>query len=278
MTGTDSEAGETQNQSRARTAAVILAGSRPGGDPLARAYGAEVKALVPIAEKAMLARVARTLLKDEQVGRLLILAQEPEIFDSHDDTRHLANDPGIEMVSIRETIALSMEGLMEQEGFPYPVLVTTADNVLLDQAMIAHFLSQAAGSDIAVAVVEQDVLMAGYPQSRRTWLSLRGGRYSGANLFYFGSPEARRILRYWAEVEQDRKKGWKLLTIFGPWLLLRALFRSLSIDDLARHVGAKLGLKTKVVQMPQAEACIDVDKESDVALAEQILAARNGKS
>lgn len=278
MNGSDSGSEAPDNRSETRTAAVILAGSRPGGDPLAQAHDAAAKALVPIAGKAMLAHVTQTLLENQHVGRLHILVQDRTIFDAHDDTKNLSVDQRIEMVTSQATIALSMENLLEKEGFPFPVLITTADNVLLDQAMIAHFLYEAAGSDIAVAVVERDVLMASYPLSQRTWLKLRRGHYSGANLFYFGSPEARKILRYWAEVEQDRKKGWKLLTIFGPWLLFRALLRNLTIDDLARLVGSKLGLKAKVVQMPQAEACIDVDKDSDVAMVEQILAKRTGST
>src|SRR5690606_39537405 len=58
--------------------------------------------------------------------------------------------------------------------------------------------------------VEKETLLQRYPASQRTWLKLRGGQYSGANLFYFGSPKARQILQYWAAVEQDRKKGWKI--------------------------------------------------------------------
>lgn len=257
-----------------KTTAIILAGSRPGSDPMADSRGIAVKALIPVAGKAMLARVAEVLLGHQAVGNMHVLAQDFTPFWSHDDTRALqSNDRVIADVSTA-TIAVSVDNVLAQDHARFPALITTADNVLLDQQMISDFLAAATASDIAIAVVEKEVLLSRYPASQRTWLKLRGGHFSGANLFYFGSPQARQILRYWAEVEQDRKKGWKILTIFGPWLLFLAVTRLLSVDQLAARVGKKLGLTIKIVRMAQAEACIDVDKDSDLAMVEQIFAAR----
>jgi GTP:adenosylcobinamide-phosphate guanylyltransferase len=254
--------------------AVILAGSRPAGDPLAEAHEVSVKALVEVVGKPMLSHVAKTLIDHKAVGSIQILAQDIDIFRRARGTGWLTDQGCIKFTTSRSTIATSMEEMLTQDDARFPVLITTADNVLLDETMISHFVSNAKGSDIAIAVVEKQVLMAKYPASKRTWLKFRGGQYSGANLFYFGSAKAQRILRYWAEVEQDRKKGWKVLTIFGPWLLFLVLTRMINIDQLAERVGKKLGLKIQIVKMAQAEACIDVDKQSDLDLAEKILALR----
>jgi GTP:adenosylcobinamide-phosphate guanylyltransferase len=256
--------------------AVILAGSRPGGDAMADSRGVAVKALIPVAGKAMLAHVTGALLGHPAIGNVHLLAQDFEPFWAHPDTQALAANDHVIAQESGATIAVSVDALLDRADARYPMLITTADNVLLSRAMIDEFLSDAQSSDIAIAVVEKDVLLSRYPASRRTWLKLRGGQYSGANLFYFGSPKARQILRYWAEVEQDRKKGWKILTIFGPWLLFLAVTRLLTIDQLAARVGQKLGLRIRIVPMAQAEACIDVDKESDLVQAEAILADRAG--
>ncbi len=258
--------------------AIILAGNRPGGDAMADSRGVAVKALIPVAGKAMLAHVTGALLGHPAIGNVHLLAQDFEPFWAHPDTQALAANDHVIAQESGATIAVSVDALLDRDDARYPMLITTADNVLLSGAMIDEFLSDAQSSDIAIAVVEKDVLLSRYPASRRTWLKLRGGQYSGANLFYFGSPQARQILRYWAEVEQDRKKGWKILTIFGPWLLFLAVTRLLTIDQLADRVGRKLGLQIKIVPMAQAEACIDVDKEGDLVQAEQILADRGGPS
>ncbi len=258
--------------------AIILAGSRPGGDAMADNRGIAVKALIPVAGKAMLAHAAGAILGHKAISKLHVLAQDFQPFHDHPDTRSILGDDRVAAIPSQPTIATSIDDLLGRNEVHFPVLITTADNVLLDKAMIDHFLTASSSSDIAIAVVERDVLLKRYPASQRTWLKLRGGQYSGANLFYFGSPQARQILRYWAEVEQDRKKGWKILTIFGPWLLFLAVARLLTIDQLADRVGRKLGLQIKIVPMSQADACIDVDKESDLVQAEAILANRGGSS
>lgn len=256
------------------TDAIILAGSRPGGDAMADSRGIAVKALIPVAGKAMLAHVADALLSHRGIGNLHLLAQDFKPFGEHSDTSALASNDRVIMDVSSATIAASVDDVLGQDDARFPMLITTADNVLLNEQMISDFLAAAQSSDIAIAVVEKQVLLGSYPASQRTWLKLRGGQFSGANLFHFGSPKARQILRYWAEVEQDRKKGWKILTIFGPWLLFLAVTKLLTIDQLASRVGKKLGLTITIVRMAQAEACIDVDKETDLAMVEQIIAAR----
>ncbi|MEH6758172.1 MAG: NTP transferase domain-containing protein [Parasphingorhabdus sp.] len=262
------------DKAAASTDAIILAGSRPDGDAMADSRGIAVKALIPVADKAMLAHVAEALLHHKAINNLHLLAQDFKPFWKHFDTKFLESDERVKTHKSSATIAASMNDVLSEDDARFPVLITTADNVLLNEAMIGEFLDAAGSSDIAIAVVEKQVLLKSYPASQRTWLTLRGGQYSGANLFYFGSPQARQILDYWAEVEQDRKKGWKILTIFGPWLLFLAVTRMLTVDQIAARIGKRLGLTIKIVRMSQAEACIDVDKESDLVMVEQILAAR----
>lgn len=251
--------------------AVILAGSRPGGDAFTAAHGLEIKALVPVDGQPMVNHVIETLSAAPNIGAVQILAQTDAALQDVVKAEALRK---VSFVESRSTIASSLEALLDRPDATYPLLITTADNVLLDQAMINHFNAHALGADIAIAVVEKKILLNSYPQSKRTWLKFRAGHYSGANLFYFGSANARVILRYWADVEQDRKKGWKILSIFGPWLLFLTLIRKITIDQLATRIGKKLDLKVVIVEMPQAEACIDVDKEADLVLVEKILEAR----
>ena len=260
------------------TSALVLAGSRPTGDPMAVSRGVAVKALIPVAGKAMVVHVVEVLLAHGAIDNVYLLAQDFGPFWQHPDTKALKAHDRVIAEPSSATIAVSLDSVLGRDDMRYPAVITTADNVLLDTQMMDDFLMAAGGADIAIAVVEKQTLLRGYPTSRRTWLKLRGGHYSGANLFYFGSPKAREILRYWAEVEQDRKKGWKILTIFGPWLLFLALTRMLSIDQLASRVGKKLGLNIKIVPMAQAEACIDVDKDSDLVMAEKIMADRTSVS
>jgi hypothetical protein len=154
------------------------------------------------------------------------------------------------------------------------VLVTTADHALLDAAMIDDFCAKAEGADIAIAVVERQALLQHLPASRRTWVKLKGGAYSGANLFLLASPKVAPAIALWRGVEQDRKKGWRLLRAAGPALLLGSVLRLLTLDQALRRIGLKLGLDVRAVQMANPLAAVDVDKPDDHALVEAILAGR----
>ena len=81
-------------------------------------------------------------------------------------------------------------------------------------------------------------------------------------------------LAFWADVESRRKSPLAIFRRFGPWLLLRALTRTISLEAGLKSAGRRLGVSVKPVILPFAEAAIDVDKMSDHALAESILKAR----
>jgi GTP:adenosylcobinamide-phosphate guanylyltransferase len=253
--------------------AVILAGQRPGENEFAAAHGLAWKALIPVAGEPMLGRVARTLLQTASVGRIVVLAQEPQALMTG-PLEWMAGEPRIAAALSGDGISASVQALAGSETAPWPVLVVTADHALLTPAMVEEFVAGTQGADAAAAVVERRVVEAAYPETRRTWIKFSDGHYSGANLFALAGPDARKALDLWAEVERDRKKALRLLFHFGPLLALRAALGLISLDDALRTVGRKAGLAVRAVRLSQAEAAIDVDKPSDLELVESIFARR----
>jgi GTP:adenosylcobinamide-phosphate guanylyltransferase len=254
-------------------AAVILAGSRPGRDALLGESGVATKALLPIGGRAMLLYVVEALRAAPQVGAITILAQNSAALAAHPALKAVAADPRIAFVDSGAGISASLTAVVARRDAP--LLVTTADNVLLTPAMIADFLAGSSGSDVAVAMVARDNLLARYPQSRRTWLKFRGGWWSGANLFRFGGRQVLPLLDFWSNIEQDRKKGLRIVAAFGPALLLGALLRLITIQQAVQRAGGRFGIRdARVVAMAQAEACIDADKPADIMLIEEILSRR----
>ncbi|MBA4753871.1 MAG: 4-diphosphocytidyl-2C-methyl-D-erythritol synthase [Sphingobium sp.] len=254
--------------------AILLAGSRPTPDPLAVAAGVAIKPLAPVAGEPMINHPARALLAHPAVGQVVILTQSSAPFAADPATAWLTTHPQVRFEQSGAGIASSLLALLERGDVPFPILLTTADHVLLDSAMLDQFTQEAAGADIAVAMVERRILLARYPGSRRTWLKFRDGWWSGANIFWFGSDRARSIIALWQEVEQDRKKGWKIVSAFGPVALIGTLLRLLTLRGGIARIGRRFGLTARLVAMEKAEACIDADKPDDVVLIERIVAAR----
>lgn len=257
--------------------ALLLAGSRPGVDPLAAHFGVTAKALVSLAGMSMLSRVAGMLVNHPAISHIIILGQQGAVLTCHPDTAWLSDHPAISFESGGDSVSAAIGNALDRRPTEYPFFVTTADHALLDAAILDAFLGPAlsSGADLAFGVVERKVLEAGYPGNRRTWLRFRGGSYSGANLFLFATPRAGRALALWRGVEQQRKKGRAIIAAFGPLLLLGVSLRLLTLADALARAGRRLGLTATAIELPIAEACIDVDRLEDHRLASEILARRS---
>jgi GTP:adenosylcobinamide-phosphate guanylyltransferase len=254
--------------------ALIAAGQRPGGDPLALDFGIDDKALIELGGKPMLAHVLETLLAFPGIGAVRILTQTPERLRAHPAIAALAADPRIGFVKGGDSVSQAVADAMAPGGYPY--LLTTADHPLLDAAMLTSFVTaaRAQAADVAAAVVSRAVFAPRFPDIRRTWLRFAGGAYSGANLFWFGGPAAQGALTLWRTIEQQRKRARAVIGAFGPLILLGVAMRLLSLDRALAMAGRRLGLRAVAIELPQAEACIDVDRRADHAIASTILAAR----
>ncbi len=254
---------------------ILLAGNRPGIEILSQQAGVSCKALVPIHGKPMLYYPLKTLLERTDVRRIWVLHQDVKAFDNDIILSQMIKDPRIIMHQSGAGISSSVSALLKGEA-QCPVMLTTGDNVLLSDDMISHFTANTRAHDVAVAMVESKTLLAQYPESKRTWLKFRDGKYSGANLFWFGNRDkVLPIFKFWQSIEQDRKKGRKIIGAFGIPLLMASMLRIITLPEALKKAGRRFGADVKLIVMPQAEACIDVDKPEDIMLSERIIQNKN---
>lgn len=249
--------------------AVVMAGSRPGRDPFAEKHGTDLKPLIPVAGEPMVRRPVAALLACHFVGRALVLSQQPERVGAV-----LPADPRLTVAHSSDTIAATMLALLDDPATGFPLLVVTADHALLTPQMVEEFIANGSGADLAIGVVERGALLKRLPQSKRTWIRFRGGAYTGANLFLLGSRNVRAAVELWRGVEQDRKKGWRLLAALGPAVLIGAVLRLRTLDETISALGRKFGLTIRAVELSDPLAAVDIDKEEDLILAESILKGR----
>ena len=252
--------------------ALVLAGRRGSSDPLDELQAGTHPALIDIEGVPMLLRVVRSLRQSDRIGRIAISIDEASAIDCAE----LAADDRLLYHQSLNSPSRSVLDALSGLAAGAPVLVTTADHALLTPEIIAHFLAQAdgLGTDLAVGVVEESVIRAGYPETTRTYLRFREGGYSGANLFAFRTPLAVKAAEFWVNAEQFRKRPWRLASVFGPVALLLFALRRLSFDAALGRGSAAIGCRVDAVRLPFAEAAIDVDRPSDHALVSKILAAR----
>ncbi|MGE4528039.1 MAG: NTP transferase domain-containing protein [Rhodospirillaceae bacterium] len=249
---------------------LILAGRRDGDDVVARAAGVSHKALASVAGVPMIERVVMTLREALPfcVPGIAIDAT-PDVTAALDA---LADKARFEVVPVGASPCATVAAALERSGAAAPLLVTTADHPLLTPAMVRHFLDHLpAGTGAAVGVASRETIAARYPTTRRTYWRFGDRRFSGCNLFYLGPGGGAQVVAFWRRLEHDRKRPWAMVRHLGLLPLLRFGCRRLSLVQALRLLEGKVGARVVAVDMPFAEAAIDVDHPADLRLAEELL-------
>ncbi|GAA3996999.1 NTP transferase domain-containing protein [Sphingomonas humi] len=248
---------------------LLLAGARPGGDALTQSLGVDYKPLLPIEGEPMLLRPLRALLAVEHVAAVRVLTQQVDRLAAL-----MPSDPRVTVEPSDQTIAATMQRICADPATRFPLLVTAADHALLTPAMVREFIAGSAECDISIGFVSRSNMLTRFPDAQRTWLRFGQERYSGANLFALRTRAARIGIERWRAVEQDRKKGWRVLLQMGLPLFLGAVLRVRDLDATARGLSRSLGIVIKGIVLSDPTAAIDVDKPADYTLVNDILAGR----
>lgn len=253
--------------------ALVLAASRGPHDPMAKAFEVKHKCLLPIVGKPMIAYVIETLRQHPQIATIAI-----SIEDATALTAALGEQlEGIEILKAESSAPGSVAAAFEALSPPGNLLVTTADHPLLSREMLDHFLnaSQKADADLTAGLARAETILAAYPQAKRTFLRFGPDRVSGCNLFALKTPAAKKALTFWRNIEKNRKNPFKLVSAFGPGAIVAFLTGQLSLKRAFAIASRRMGITAIPVEMPQANAAVDVDKPEDLELVRSILSKLN---
>jgi GTP:adenosylcobinamide-phosphate guanylyltransferase len=257
--------------------AIVLAGQRAGGDPVAAAQGARRKALLPVAGRPMLAHVLGALAASRWIRTMVVAIDDPAVIGPLSEADALCSAGRLVFVESAPTPSLSVLAVLEEVPGALPALITTADHPLLTPEILDWFCAAAARSDadLIAALTPKAALLKAYPDAHRTFLNFAGEHYTGSNLFAIRTPAGLSAVRFWRQVEVMRKRPWRLILAFGAAPLVRYLLGRLSLLTAMRIASRRIGARVDVVICPFPEAGIDVDKTVDLELVERILKSRS---
>ncbi|NLM41879.1 MAG: NTP transferase domain-containing protein [Firmicutes bacterium] len=249
--------------------AVVLAGA-PNNGQLQEADGAKWEAAIPIHGKPMVSYVVEAVQNAEHVARTVVVGPL-EIKD--------ALPQGITFVpsgsSLQENIFLALDKLDKKNN----ILLITSDIPLVHAEAIDDFVERCAElpGDVYYALISKEANQQMYPESQRTYFTLKEGCFTGGNVL-LASPQAI-INSRWVmdQVFSQRKKPWKLVRMLGLVFILKFLTKRLSMGELEKRASSILGYKGVFIITPYPELGTDVDKPSDLALARKALAPVQGK-
>ncbi len=251
--------------------ALVLAGTRPGGDPLAAHAGVRHKALIEIAGRTMIERVVQALDDAPAIGRIIVSIEQPEQLAAMPFLLPGARRRPVTVVAAAAGPSASVAAVLAAAGAP--LLVTTADHAMLQPDWIQEFLDATpADADAAIALARRERVLAAAPDTIRTWLRFTDGDYSGCNLFLLRRPAAGGVVELWRQFEAERRRPLAMMRRLGPAFALRYRFGWLRLAAALAQLQRLSGARVAVVEMGDGRAAIDVDKPADLELARRLMA------
>lgn len=255
--------------------AIILAGRRADRpEPLADAHGVSDKCLVPIAGRPLIEHVAETLADSPWIGTIVVSVNDPAILADLPVCGALQASGRMRVLASKGNLADSV--LASAAELPFPLLITTADNVLLTQQGIAKMVQGAthAHADAAAAFARKEAILAAHPEGQRRFYEFADGGYSNCNCYWIGSAAALKAADIFRSGGQFAKHPLRIVRAFGLLNLLRFRFGWGSLERAFERFSTRFGFAMCPVIFEDGSLAIDVDNERTYGVAEEILAQR----
>jgi GTP:adenosylcobinamide-phosphate guanylyltransferase len=241
-----------------RVPAVVLAGGRIKDD-LAQLAAVDNRALIQIGSRR-LGEVVLSALRDARgIGEIALVApaavREAMPAGSFD---HGVEASGTLTDNLRRGIqALGAEG---------PVLSITCDLPFISGAALDRYLEGALARDAVVVypVVPREANDRRFPGTKRTFVHLREGCFTGGNLVLVSG---RFIITQGALIERlfaARKSPPRLAAILGLGFLFGIITGRLRLADIEARMGRILGAPAAALVCDDPEIGFDIDKVSDL--------------
>jgi hypothetical protein len=243
--------------------AFITAGYDPDAlDAVSAAAGVAHKSLVPLAGMPMAWHVVQALAESGRIGEIVVVGLDPGEIDFGVAVHHVPNQP-----SLWASQNAGLQKLHELNQDDRYVLALSADTALLTGEIIDRFIEacEPCTLDAYWGIVPKEVMLAAFPQSRRTYLPLREGSFCSSDI-YLGRLSAGFHIQERVRYFIDNRKNvlaqvWKL----GLPTVVKFLFRRLSMSDIVDIAYRIADIHGRPVVLPLAEAGMDVDKPKQLA-------------
>lgn len=260
------------NSTYTPVAVLVMAGARNDG-PLKEVSDAPYEALIPVGGRPMIDYVLDALRAAPTVGSVAVVG--PAL---------LRDAVALDDVALIEPAGGLLDNLergvraLREAGSRGHLLVVTSDIPLVTAEALESFLARcrergaaAPGRDRFDAyypIVRREVSEARFPGTRRTYVALREGSFTGGNFVLLDPTVVLERRELFEKVVALRKDPLGMARLLGLGFIVNFLLKRLTAADIERTVREKVGIAGAVIEVPYAEVGFDVDKPTDLAIAE----------
>jgi len=250
---------------------IVLAAQREGRlDPLAAEAGVTHKCLVPIGGRPLLAHVLDALASVEGIAAVRISVEA----GAEERLAVLANASPLPVSFVAAAANIADSVYAAAEGVEGPVVITTADNVLLTPDAVRRIARMLAdGDDAVVALARKEDVLSAHPEGQRRFYKFRDGQFSNCNLYGL-SRRGLGLAETFREGGQFAKNPMRIARLFGLLNLIRLRYGLVSLDGAMKRLGKRFGVRAAAVVLEDGAHAIDVDNQRTYAIAAQLLDRR----
>lgn len=256
---------------------LIMAASRKGvEDSVAKMQNKSHKCLVTIGGEVMLVQVINSCLESGHDAQIYISIESEAPLRTVPQLNDWLDDGTIKVAPSRGNLADSVLAAIAHMETPFPLMITTGDNVLHHGRIVGDFLNQfkAGNADIAVAFTEATVVRREAPDVQLAYHRVKDGEYSACNLYGLRNENALNAIRIFEGGGQFGKRHLRILKAFGIMPFIYYKFRMLGAKELMDKIASNLGVSVDTLMLDYPEGPIDVDNPQFFTIAERMLSLR----
>ena len=190
-------------------------------------------------------------------------------------TGELYRDLGADYFQRRDPQRTIRRLVKQLEARTGKVLLSSSDIPLFTTPMFDEFIDICLQEDydIYYSVVEQKVMEARFPNSKRTFTPLKGGRYAGGDVLMIDTRDIKANIELFRGATGHRKNFMQQARLIGFVFIFRFLFRLMDLREAEWRASKALNVRGRVLDYLRAEIGMDVDKLHHFQLVKRELEA-----
>ncbi|HEY3375416.1 MAG TPA: nucleotidyltransferase family protein [Candidatus Aquicultor sp.] len=223
------------------------------------------KGLVPINGRPMVNYVIDALRRCSDIGRICVVVPVEYSLNGAGEGVDLMVESG----SLPDVTRAGIDHL----GATDKVLILSSDIPLITPEAITDFLARCSErkASLYYPIVKYGESEKRFPDVKRTYARVREGRFTGGNIVLVDPSFITNNMSLIDRIYELRKQPVKIAGVLGYGFLLRFILGRLSIQQIEERIGQITSTTCAGIITPYVEIGVDVDKESDLALATKAL-------
>jgi molybdopterin-guanine dinucleotide biosynthesis protein A len=245
--------------------ALVLAGAA-GESELTSQAGVKNKSFIPLGGKTVLAYILEALTQVEEVSGIIVVGPVADLIP-------LQKEYSFEIVPEEGSIAKNIYAPYHRGLLKGPFLLVTGDIPLITRESMEDFLKQCSPYDLDFyyPIISKETIMAHYPTSKRTYVPLKEGTFTGGNIFIARAEKIEECLPKVEDFIRLRKSFSKMVSKLGITFLLKYVTHQLVVEDLIQRFRVLFGVEARAILTDYAEIGTDLDKVTDLVFFQQQL-------